>query len=93
MRSLFVIPLALFALGASLPTLADTLRMPASTTAESQLAMPERGMSMDQVRAKYGQPREIKSAVGQPPITRWVYENYTVYFEHRHVINSVAHRP
>lgn len=56
------------------------------------MTMPVLGMSMDQVRAKFGSPRQIKGAVGQPPITRWVYEGYTVYFEYRHVIHSVEHR-
>ena len=27
-----------------------------------------------------------------PPIHRWVYPNYIVYFERNHVINSVAQR-
>jgi hypothetical protein len=29
--------------------------------------------------------------VGQPPITRWDYREFSVYFEYDHVINSVRH--
>ena len=89
MRKLSATTLALLALGLSTPTLADTLRMPAGTE-QMEMDMPLRGTSMDQVRARFGAPQTIKTAVGQPPITRWVYAQYTVYFEHSHVIHSVT---
>ena len=47
---------------------------------------------MDTVKAQYGEPTEAKPAVGDPPITRWVYPGYTVYFEYQHVIDVVVHR-
>lgn len=50
---------------------------------------PTRGMAMDQVTLDHGQPRIIKAAIGDPPITRWIYDGFTVYFEHKHVIHSV----
>ena len=56
------------------------------------LPRPERFMSMDQVRERFGEPANALPWVGDPPITRWVYERYTVYFEHDRVINSVVHR-
>jgi hypothetical protein len=31
--------------------------------------------------------------VGQPPITRWVFPTFVVYFEYQHVIHAVATRP
>ena len=92
MRSLYAITLALFVLGFASPIQADTLNMPGSAQ-QTDMEMPGRGMSMDQVRAKFGQPRQISPAVGEPPITRWVYDGYTVYFEHHLVIHSVRHRP
>jgi len=52
---------------------------------------PERGMQMQQVEATYGSPVSVNSAVGEPPITSWVYEDYTVYFEHEYVIHSAVH--
>lgn len=56
-----------------------------------------RGISMDQVLARYGEPAERVAPVGgdrpqHPPITRWVYGDFTVYFEHDKVIDSVANR-
>lgn len=53
--------------------------------------MPGRGASMAQVEKRFGQPREKLPPVGEPPITRWVYGDYTVYFEHQYVIHSVTH--
>lgn len=58
----------------------------------SGLQRPHRGSSMDTVKAQYGEPTEAKPAVGDPPITRWVYPGYTVYFEYQHVIDVVVHR-
>jgi hypothetical protein len=51
--------------------------------------VPERGMSMTQVEAKYGAPSQKHAAVGQPPITRWDYDGFSVYFENSLVIHSV----
>lgn len=51
--------------------------------------MPGRGASMSQVEQRFGQPREKMAPVGTPPITRWIYGDYTVYFEHEYVIHSV----
>lgn len=55
-------------------------------------ATPARGSTMDSVRAQYGEPTAVHPAVGQPPITRWDYPAFAVYFEHQHVINSVLHK-
>ncbi|MEE2732743.1 MAG: hypothetical protein VYA55_18130 [Pseudomonadota bacterium] len=54
-------------------------------------ARPKSGMSMDQVNNRFGAPGQKIASVGEPPITRWVYDHYTVYFEHDHVIHSVLH--
>ena len=53
---------------------------------------PKNGMSMDQVKAKFGAANEEKDPVGEPPISRWVYNDFTVYYEHQLVIHSVAHK-
>jgi len=52
---------------------------------------PVRGMQMQQVEARYGSPLRINAAVGEPPITSWVYEKYTVYFEGEYVIHAAVH--
>jgi hypothetical protein len=47
-------------------------------------------MTMDQVREQFGEPREAKGPVGNPPITRWFYDRFVVHFEHQYVIHSVV---
>lgn len=57
---------------------------------ESNIATPTRGMTMDQVAAKFGAPVNKVPAVGKPPISRWEYPGYVVYFEYERVIHSVV---
>jgi hypothetical protein len=45
---------------------------------------------MDQVASKFGAPVTKIPAVGNPPISRWEYPGFVVYFEHEHVIHSVV---
>lgn len=77
-----------------LPTLvsADTLNIinEPVNTAEGVLR-PERGLTKKQVESTFGTPLEKIGAVGQPPISRWVYDKYTVYFEGDYVIHSAVH--
>ncbi|GAB4357438.1 MAG: hypothetical protein Kow006_25250 [Gammaproteobacteria bacterium] len=47
---------------------------------------------MEEVQARFGVPSAKLPPVGDPPITRWVYDDYTVYFEHQYVIHSVPNR-
>lgn len=54
--------------------------------------LPSRGMSMDTVRSQFGAPVEQIRPVGNPPITRWVYDDFTVYFEGRYALHAVRHR-
>lgn len=53
------------------------------------LERPKTGISKNQVLNKYGEPLSRKPAVGEPPISSWEYEKFTVYFEYDHVIHSV----
>src|SRR5580658_4265712 len=57
---------------------------------ESDVNTPARGMTMDQVATKFGAPVTKVPAVGKPPISRWEYPNFIVYFESDHVITSVV---
>jgi hypothetical protein len=57
---------------------------------ESDVATPTRGMTMDQVSSKFGAPVSKVAPVGKPPISRWEYPGFIVYFEHEHVIHSVV---
>ncbi len=57
-------------------------------------ALPRRGTLKPEVREQLGAPKERRSAVGDPPISSWVYDGFTVYFEYDHVIHSVVdHKP
>ncbi len=72
---------------------ADTLLIDrASATAD--INAPRRGASMGQVEAQYGSPdQKLEPRGGQQPqwpvIHRWVYPQFTVYFENSHVIDTV----
>jgi hypothetical protein len=71
--------------------LADELKVPAASSGASK---PASGMSMESVEAKYGAPTKRVPAVGgasaqQPPITRWEYPGFVVFFENNHVIHTV----
>ncbi|TQV63443.1 MAG: hypothetical protein FNT29_07110 [Halothiobacillaceae bacterium] len=61
--------------------------------AQAAEPVPTRGQSMQTVLQQYGEPQERLAAVGKPPITRWVYPGFTVYFERRWTIHAVPHRP
>lgn len=56
------------------------------------VTLPARGSVMAQVEARFGVPEAKLPAVGEPPISRWVYQAFTVYFENRHVIHAVMHQ-
>lgn len=51
---------------------------------------PTQGMSMALVEQKFGQPEQKTQAIGQPPITRWIYKDFVVFFEYNLVIHSVV---
>ena len=57
---------------------------------QAEVATPTRGMTMTQVASKFGDPVNKVPAVGKPPIARWEYPAYVVYFEQDHVIHSVV---
>lgn len=57
---------------------------------DSGVATPARGMTMSQVESKFGAPASKVAAVGQPPISRWQYPGFVVYFESDHVIHAVV---
>lgn len=64
---------------------------------ERGMHAPHRGMTMAQVERDFGAPaRKLEPAGGDtphhPPINRWEYANFTVYFERSIVIDSVANR-
>lgn len=73
----------------SLPTYAITPQSPEENTLTVG-SMPTRGMTMAQVEQSFGAPQKKIDAVGHPPISRWLYEGFVVYFENQHVIHALA---
>ncbi|MFT3756758.1 MAG: hypothetical protein QM769_12620 [Pseudoxanthomonas sp.] len=70
--------------------LVDRVNKPAST-------VPVRGQTAEQVVARFGEPaQKLNPEGGQkkqwPTINRWVYADFTVYFEKNRVIDVVANR-
>ena len=87
-----ILAAAAVALGAAAPLAsADTLDMNTPGAFDNASA-PQRGMSMQKVESTWGQPTRRRAAVGQPPITRWEYDGFIVYFEYDKVIHAVAVR-
>ncbi len=60
--------------------------------ARTASARPARGMTMARVESRFGAPISKGAPVGDPPITRWEYADFVVYFEYEHVIHSVVRR-
>jgi hypothetical protein len=69
-------------------TLSTDVASPAADTAR-----PVRGSSMSAVEARFGAPTRRYEAVGRPPITRWDYAGFSVFFEYSHVIHAVTAHP
>ena len=88
MRTLTFIALLLAAMGTAS---ADTLRMDGASAMSSD-GRPSRGMTQKNVESKYGSPASVRAPVGEPPITRWEYTDFVVYFEHDKVIHTVLKR-
>ena len=53
---------------------------------------PTDHQTMQAIESRYGEPGTRHAAVGEPPITRWDYQDYSVYFEYDRVLFSVLHR-
>ncbi|HEX7966006.1 MAG TPA: hypothetical protein VF651_09830 [Gammaproteobacteria bacterium] len=80
-------PTAASAVSAAPAAAAPAMAMPASPSYQMQL--PQRGMDMANVEHIFGAPLEKQPAVGKPPISRWVYADYVVYFEYNMVLHAV----
>jgi hypothetical protein len=74
---------------------ADTFDVRKNAAIGTRSDLPRRGLSMTQVEQRYGAPVEKLPTAGgdaprHPPINRWRYNGYTVYFERNRVIHSVV---
>lgn len=74
---------------------------PVSASASAPpVVYPLRDMTTAEVRARFGTPTrrmppEPPTSQGplKPPIERWIYPQFTVYFEHHRVIHTVLTHP
>ena len=88
-----------FALGlaAALPFagMADELAVGTDAGPEAKIALPKKGEARSAVLKAFGEPQKKHAPVGgdtpkHPPITRWDYAGFSVFFEHDHVVDSVV---
>ena len=88
---------AALAMGAQVASADNLVMSPDINHAKPGTKYYVHGLSMAQVAKKYGQPSKklaadpARGTKYQPPITRWVYPEFTVYFEHGHAIHLVKH--
>lgn len=74
---------------------ADVLELPATSGSAYSGARPTKGSTMQAVIQQFGTPTLKHPTVGgssrqQPPITRWDYPGFSVFFEYDHVVDSVV---
>jgi hypothetical protein len=67
----------------------DNLVIPGHVATASAQILPKRGISMERVLEKYGEPDKRYGPIGEPPITEWVYGSFRVYFEYEIVLHSI----
>jgi len=75
---------------------AEKLLIPVGNQVNQQLktALPTKGMRQAEVITRYGEPVGKTAPNGEPPVSRWNYPQFSVYFEGDTVIHSVViHRP
>jgi len=84
----YITLLLLFTYQITIVSQADTLLIQ-EINKTSNIDIPKRGMTMNQVISKFGEPEIKKNAIGKPPITQWLYGGFIVYFERQWVIQTV----
>jgi len=57
-----------------------------------RMEVPTNGMTTAEVEGKFGTPSKKHAPVGDPPITQWEYEGWSVYFEYDRVLFTVLHK-
>ena len=82
---------------------ADDIVMPADAAPQAgavaaapvRAGVPAKGQTMGQVVKRFGEPQVKHAPAGgdapkHPPITRWDYAGFSVFFEHSHVVDTVV---
>jgi hypothetical protein len=56
-----------------------------------RMELPKNGQNKATVEARFGTPVSKSGPVGDPPISSWKYDTYSVYFEYDLVLFTVLH--
>ncbi len=72
--------------------LAENIAISVAEQGNPSVSAPSNGQKMQDVESQYGEPLQRAGSVGDPAITKWVYQAFTVYFENETVLHSVIHR-
>ncbi len=82
----------ILAMPLALPTaMADVLLIEQVRQAE-RMTLPVNGETKAAVEARYGTPVNRSGPVGDPPISKWEYQRWSVYFEYDRVLFTVIHK-
>ena len=68
---------------------AEEIAIPAGQQGDAAIVTPSTGQNKTNVASSFGQPLQTSGSIGDPPISRWEYDQFYVYFEYDHVIHSV----
>lgn len=71
---------------------AESVALSVAEQGNQSVQTPHNGQKKENVEAQFGTPIERVSAVGEPPISKWVYQEFTVYFENDTVLHAVLHK-
>jgi hypothetical protein len=96
-QTAFVALAASFIALPALPSHADNTPLAVRANQPITAPHPSRGMTMAQVQQQFGAPQsKMDPRGGQkrdwPTINRWVYPQYTVYFQRDRVLDVVANK-
>ncbi len=91
MAKLRILTLCALLFGAYGTSFADNLQME-GVAPYSDSSRPTRGMTATSVESKFGAPESKVAPVGDPPISRWEYKDFVVFFEYDRVIHAVVKR-
>jgi hypothetical protein len=75
---------------------AEVIRIPLGAQGSALTAeqLPARGTASSQVLQQLGEPTTRHPPSGEPPIARWDYADFSIYFENDRVLHCVLrHRP
>ena len=70
---------------------AETILLPVASQGNylGEITKPVKGQKQQQISHQFGTPIHTSGPAGTPPITRWDYRDFSVYFEGDVVIHSV----